>query len=103
MSGTIRKTRQEMGMSMQQLADILGVSKFSVSSMERNDMAGTIKVETRDRALAAMGKAVVTTVVPIADDPERLINMVAWNMSLEGQDIDEGDKDDIVSEAKKGK
>lgn len=103
MSGVIRKTRQEMGMSMQQLADLLGVSKFSVSSMERNDIAGTIKVETRDRALAAMGKAVVTTVVSIADDPERLINMVAWNMSLEGQGIDEADKRDIVSGAKKGK
>jgi predicted transcriptional regulator len=103
MSGIIRKTRQEMGMSMQQLADILGVSTFSVSSMERNDIKGTIKVETRDRALAAMGKAVVTTVVPLADDPERLMKMVAWNMSLEGQDIDEEDKRDIVAKSKNGK
>jgi len=103
MSGVIRKTRQELGMGMQQLADILGVSKFAVSSMERNDIAGTIKVETRDRALAAMGKAVVTTVIPIADDPERLINMVAWNMSLEGQAIDESDKKDILSKSKNGK
>jgi hypothetical protein len=90
-------------MSMQQLADILGVSKFSVSSMERNDIAGTIKVETRDRALAAMGKAVVTTVVPLADDPERLMKMVAWNMSLEGQDITEEDERDIVAKSKNGK
>lgn len=89
-------------MSMQQLADLLGVSKFSVSSMERNDMAGTIKIETRDRALAAMVKAVVTTVVPIADDPERLINIVAWNMSLEGQGIDEDDKKEIMSKTESG-
>ena len=61
--GIIRSTQTSMGVSMKDLADRLGVGVQAVSTLELNDDRGTIKVETRQRALLALGKREILVVI----------------------------------------
>lgn len=96
MAGYVRRTRKELGISMQDLASRLGVGVQAVSALEISDERGTIKAETRERALKALKKRSITVVI---DDEEtdadavldahvrKIVADVAWNMGLEGRTL----------------
>jgi transcriptional regulator with XRE-family HTH domain len=56
MSDLIRSSREQLGLTGAQLAERLEVSAGAVSQMERSERAGSIKIESLDRALAALGR-----------------------------------------------
>jgi transcriptional regulator with XRE-family HTH domain len=55
MASTIKSTRLAAGISVNELAERLGVTPSAVSQLERSDSEGTIKVNSLRDALAAMG------------------------------------------------
>jgi transcriptional regulator with XRE-family HTH domain len=63
MVGIIRMTRTSQGVSMKELAQRMGVGVQAVSTLELNDERGAIKIETRDRALRALGKRALPIIV----------------------------------------
>lgn len=96
MVGIIRRTRTSQGVSMKELADRMGVGVQAVSTLELNDERGAIKVETRDRALRALGKRALPIVVDalpddvIADietEARSLVERTQWSMALSGQSL----------------
>jgi transcriptional regulator with XRE-family HTH domain len=108
MAGYVRQARTEQGVSMGELATRLGIGVQAVSTLELNDQKGTIKVETRERALAALGKRSVTVVVDAVTDEQlaaaeirarALVERVAWTMGLEGQNLTGGAIEELVHEA----
>ena len=52
---TITALRQGRGMSLADLAARLGVTRATVQDYERSDSRGTMRADTRQRVLAAMG------------------------------------------------
>ena len=108
MAGYVRRVRTDQGVSMKELAARLGVGVQAVSTMELHDQKGTIKVETRERALAALGKRSVTVVVDAATDEQlaaaeirarALVERVSWTMGMEGQDLTTETIEGLVQEA----
>ena len=102
MTGIIRKTRTSQGISMKELADRMGVGVQAVSTLELNDERGAIKVETRDRALRALGKRALPIVVDalpddiVADveaEARALVERTQWSMAMSGQGL----SDDAVN------
>ena len=67
-TGIIRSTQTSMGVSMKDLADRLGVGVQAVSTLELNDDRGTLKVESRQRALLALGKREIPVVTDAVSD-----------------------------------
>lgn len=64
MSDLIRTTRNELGLTGAELATRLGVTIGAVSQMERSEREGTIKLDTLDRALVAMGRRLTIRAAP---------------------------------------
>lgn len=64
MSDLIRTTRDELGLTGADLAMRLGITVGAVSQMERSEREGTIKLDTLDRALAAMGRRLTLGAAP---------------------------------------
>lgn len=81
------------GVSMADLAERLGVSVASVSTLELNDERGTAKTATIERAMVALDMARWDEVLPASEleaifaKAEDIAGAVAWDMALEGQAI----------------
>ena len=108
MAGYVRRARRDQGVSMKEFASRLGVGVQAVSTLELNDEKGTIKVQTRERALAALGKRAVTVVVDAVTDEQlaaaelrarALVEQVAWTMGLEAQNLTTESIEELVREA----
>lgn len=108
MAGYVRRARTEQGISMRDLAAKLGVGVQAVSTLELNDEKGSIKVATRERALAALGKRSVTVVVDAPSGEQlaqaeararALVGEVAWTMGLEAQNLTSEAIEQLVQEA----
>lgn len=56
MSDLIRTTREALGLTGSDLGERLGVTSGAISQMERSERDGRIKLDTLERALAAMGR-----------------------------------------------
>lgn len=56
MSDLIRSSREQLGLTGAQLAERLGVTVGAVSQLERSERAGSIKIESLERALSALGR-----------------------------------------------
>lgn len=84
---------------MSEMAERLGVSVPSVSTLERNDEQGRAKTETVDRALAALRLVRWDVVLPAEEfdaillRAEEIAAEVSWTMALEAQTL----TDDAVS------
>ncbi|MGO4300397.1 helix-turn-helix domain-containing protein [Leifsonia sp. RAF41] len=63
MPNLIQATRQRLGISGAALAQRLGVTQGAISQLEKSEREGTIRVESLERALAAMGGHFVYSVV----------------------------------------
>jgi transcriptional regulator with XRE-family HTH domain len=102
MRTTLRQAREQVGVSMSELATRLGVAASSVSSLELNDERGAAKTETVDRALDALGLARLDVVLPkeeleqIEAEARRAATRAAWTMALEAQNISHRDFDALV-------
>jgi transcriptional regulator with XRE-family HTH domain len=62
---TLRQAREQANITMAESAKRLHVTIRSVLTLELNDARGSAKVETVERALAAMGLAQFVVIVPI--------------------------------------
>lgn len=90
----IKELRQRRGMSLADLAARLGVTRATVQDYERSDARGTMRADTRQRVLAAMGVDVESmtpdqtrslllhTLVAarIVSDPESIISRARQNL-----------------------
>jgi transcriptional regulator with XRE-family HTH domain len=96
MVGIIRMTRTSQGVSMKELAQRMGVGVQAVSTLELNDERGAIKIETRDRALRALGKRALPIIVDaipeeiaaeVETEARALVERTQWSMALSGQHL----------------
>lgn len=62
--GWIRAIREALGMSAADLAARLGIATASVNDIERSEKAGRIRLDTLERAAAALGCDLVYALVP---------------------------------------
>ncbi|MDR5699626.1 helix-turn-helix domain-containing protein [Agromyces aerolatus] len=81
MSDLIRTTRERTGLTGADLAARLGITAGAVSQMERSERDGTVKLETLDRALAAMGCRLALTARPSSPFAEFLPDAVTDRMN----------------------
>jgi predicted DNA-binding mobile mystery protein A len=108
--GWVRAIREALGMSTTELAKRMGVVQSRISSVERAEAAGTIKLDTLQRAADALDCDLVYFLVPrttldqsVRDQARRkaaaMLGPVAHNMRLEDQAFDPTDQvDDLASE-----
>jgi predicted DNA-binding mobile mystery protein A len=107
--GYIREIRDALGMSSQQLAERMGVSKATVQQLEESEQAGTITLRSLQRAAAAMDCELVYGFVPRESletivrkrahvKAKELASGVQRTMALEQQATDAGYTDDMLSE-----
>lgn len=93
MRTTLRQAREQAGISMAELADRLGTSVPSVSTVELNDERGAAKAATVERAMAALGLDRWDIVLPAAEladivrRAQEVVDEVAWTMALEAQTL----------------
>src|SRR5271154_3759695 len=62
--GWIRAIRDSLGMTTQQLAKRLDMSQSRVIAIEKAEQAGTLKLNTLERAADALGCQLVYTLMP---------------------------------------
>jgi len=99
---TLRQARTRAGISMSDLANRLGVSVSTVSTLELHDERGTAKAATTERALQAMNLARWDIVLParelerIIADCQEITDQVAWQMAVENQTISPEDERQIL-------
>lgn len=96
--GWIATIRGALGMSERELSERIGVSRSQVASLERNEAAGNIRLDSLERAAMAMHCRFVYAFVPeepleqMVWDRARqqaavLVLGVRHNMRLEDQDV----------------
>jgi transcriptional regulator with XRE-family HTH domain len=86
MQSSIRHTRVSQGLTIYDLAMLLGVTPSAVAQLERSEMAGTIKLNSLRNALNAMHRDLDVTVVEDgmgSDQPERPLERREERVSLE--------------------
>ncbi|BDZ54043.1 helix-turn-helix domain-containing protein [Agromyces marinus] len=66
MSDLIRTTREELGLTGAELAERLGVTAGAISQMERSERDGRIRLDTLERALAALDRRLDLGATPAA-------------------------------------
>ena len=71
MTNFIRTTRTQEGLTLSALGVRLGVTAGAVSQYEASEAAGTIRVSTLTRVLAAMGAHYLPTVTMQAEPPKK--------------------------------
>jgi predicted DNA-binding mobile mystery protein A len=64
--GWIRTLRQALGMSAVDLGVRMGITRAAVRRLEESERAGTIKLDTLNRAAEALGARVTYALTPIA-------------------------------------
>ena len=98
--GWIKAIRDALGMSMAQLARRMGISQPGIVRLEQCEAAGRIKLETLQRAAAALNCRLVYALVPIepletmVHDRARAIAMrdlaaIEHTMRLENQGVED--------------
>ncbi len=100
-SGWIKSIRKALGMSLEQLANRLNVSKQNVQSMEKREQTMGITLKSLSEVAEAMDMQLVYALVPKDDSLEALIERkatelakeivyrTAHNMALENQMLSE--------------
>ena len=101
MTGIVRTTRQQLGITMADLTERMRIGVQAVSTMELNDERGAIRVETRTRALNALGKREIVVVVDAVPDDmlaeaQTIAAETAWTMALSGKILSRTSVEDLV-------
>ncbi|HHN74256.1 MAG TPA: mobile mystery protein A [Acidobacteria bacterium] len=100
--GWIRAVREALGMSARELGRRMGVTQQSVVDFERSEQRSTIRLDTLERAAAAMGCELVYAIVPRTSLEEtvqgraremarRLLASVEHHSRLEDQSVSDAD------------
>lgn len=82
-SGWLRMVRQSLGMTLQQVAEKLGVTKQSVREMEARELTETITLKRLREAAEAMEMNLVYGFVPKDGSVENLIERKARELATE--------------------
>ncbi len=110
--GWARAIRTALGMSLRQLAQRAGLSKTAVHSVERNEVSGTVQLESLRNLADAMDCQLVYALVPRAGSlrrvlerqaervAEQLVGRVSDSMDLEAQSIGADERARQVTELK---
>ena len=96
--GWVRAIREALGMSAADLGQRMGVGETSVLSLERNEVARHVRMDTLERAATALECDLVYALVPrrpleqIIDERSLtlagdLLGSVGHSMALEGQEV----------------
>lgn len=96
--GWVRAIREALGMSAADLGARMGVAETSVLSLERNEVARHVRMDTLERAANALECDLVYALVPrrpleqMVDERARtlagdLLGSVGHSMALEGQQV----------------
>jgi len=96
--GWVRAIREALGMSAADLGGRMGASETSVLSLEHNEVARRVRLDTLERAADALDCDLVYALVPrhplgqMVDDRARavagkLMGSVSHSMALEGQQV----------------
>ena len=80
-TGWIKATRLTLGMSLQQLANKLNMTRQSVLKMEQREKEGSITIKTLTEVAAAMDMKLVYGFAPIDGSLENLIERKAREMA----------------------
>ena len=108
--GWIRAIREALGMTTTQLAKRLGVSQPAVVSLERSEALGHVRLDTLQRAAAALDCTLVYTLVPNQpleslvqsrrrEIAEKQLAAVEQSMALENQSVtDRGTQEHLLDE-----
>lgn len=97
--GWVHAIREALGMSAAELGARLGVSRQAVAGMEASERAGTVRLESLQRAAAAMDCRLVYALVPrtslqgtVEAEAGRIVDAlaasVAHTMALEDQGVE---------------
>jgi len=98
-AGWVRALRDALGMTAQDLAARMGVSRVAVNKLEASERAGTVQLDTLARAADALGCDLVYALVPRVPLEEQVrrqaevvaraeLGPVATTMALEAQGLD---------------
>lgn len=107
--GWIRAIRESLGMSLDDFAARLDVTKSTASRMEASERDGRIQLDTLARAANALDCDVVVALVPRGSLEEAVrtrarklaavdLAVVQHTMTLENQGLDEGDAERLVDD-----
>lgn len=110
-AGWVKSVRSALGMSAAELGSRMGVSRQAVYSLQASEVAGTVRLESLQRAADALDCKLVYALVPrttlqgtVEAEAERLVDIehaaVAQTMALEGQAVDPlpSDRSDAVED-----
>ena len=106
--GWIRSIKEALGMNGRQLAERMGVTKQWVSVLDKQELDGSITINTMKKSAEALNCAFVYCLVP-KDDLENIVRdqakKIALNrlqrashtMNLEGQELDRDENKEIMN------
>jgi transcriptional regulator with XRE-family HTH domain len=100
MNTSIRNSRQEKGMSLQQFADLMGVDKLEALSMEADDISGILDRETKRKADAIFNDP--TVVIEPIDIEDSAINASLWTLGATGHLDNEDVKQELLNRINAG-
>ena len=101
--GWIKAIREALGMTSRQLAKRMGISQPRVSEIEKNEVSGSITLDTLERAANALECQLVYVLVPrkplqalVEERAEKLarirLKSTAHSMALEDQSVEAEDE-----------
>lgn len=101
--GWLRAIRDALGMTAEQVAQRLGVSKPRISTMEKDELRGALTLATMERAAKAMGCRFVYAIVPdeslqsLVEKQARrkataILSRTSHTMGLEQQTVNEQER-----------
>lgn len=80
---SIRQTRIDRGMGLQQFADLMGIDKLEAISIEADDISGLLDQETLKKSLETINDP--TVVIEPLDIEEGAINADLWTRGIAGR------------------
>jgi predicted DNA-binding mobile mystery protein A len=81
--GWVKAIRTSVGMSLEQLANKLGISKQSAHGLERREQDGSITLRALEEVAKAMDMKVVYALVPVDGNVEKWIEARARKIATE--------------------
>ena len=102
--GWLRAIRDALGMTAEQVAQRLGVSKPRISTMEKDELRGALTLSTLEKAAQAMGCRFVYAIVPeeslqalVEKQAHRqasaILNRTSHTMGLEQQGVSDQERE----------
>jgi len=106
--GWIRSIKDALGMNGRQLAERMGVTKQRVSIIEKQELAGSVTINTMKKSAEALNCVFVYCLLPktdlediVRDQAKKIaisrLGRASHTMSLEDQELDRKENNEIVN------